>query len=138
MTAGIPGVGIGGIFYLASALLMPMRSLAAVLGGRPEEARWPVALQQASLAGAILATLWVTGWVLGGVVTAFIPEATTSAGGESVPQVRNVVKAGALILSLGTLSLVLVLVQAVRLALPVRPTPSNPPAIQRVSARPAA
>ena len=34
MTAGLPGVGIGGIFYLASAIMMPVRSLVATLSGR--------------------------------------------------------------------------------------------------------
>ncbi len=139
MTAGIPGVGIGGIFYLASALLMPMRSAVAVLTGRPEQARWPVALRQASLASGILVALWATGWMLGWIITTFVPEAATAAaGGTSGSEVRNVVKVGALLLSFGTLAVVLALVQLLRVALPVRPTAVNPAVVRCASARPAA
>lgn len=129
MTAGLPGVGIGGIFYLASALLMPMRSLVAVLSGRPGDARWPLALRQASLAAGILGVLWLTGLALAWLITAFVPQATSlAAAGSGTAEVRTVVKTGALLLSLGTLSLVLLLVQMMRLALPARPTPRNAPA----------
>lgn len=126
MTAGIPGVGIGGIFYLASALLMPLRSLAAVLGGRPEEARWRLALRQAAIAAGILGMLWATGVALGWIITAYIPQGATVVGGSAGgAEVRSVVKTGALLLSLGTLSVVLALVQVMRIALPVRATPGN-------------
>lgn len=129
MTAGLPGVGIGGIFYLASALLMPMRSLVAVLSGRPGDARWPVALRQASLAAGILGVLWLTGLALAWIITAFVPQGTSLvAAGSGAVEVRTVVKVGALLLSLGTLSLVLLLVQVARLALPARPTQRNAPA----------
>lgn len=138
MTAGLPGVGIGGIFYLASALLMPMRSLVAVLSGRSDEARWPVAIRQASLAAGILGALWLTGWALGWLLTAFVPEAATVATGASAGEVRSVVKVGALVVSLGTLAAVLALVQLVRVALPPRPTPRNTAASRNESARSAA
>lgn len=139
MTAGIPGVGIGGIFYLASALLMPMRSLAAVLGGRPQDARWPLALRQAAIAAGILGALWATGVALGWIITSFIPQgATVVAGGAAGGEVRSVVKAGALLLSLGTLSIVLALVQVLRLVLPVRATPTNTAVVPRARTRPAA
>lgn len=139
MTAGIPGVGIGGIFYIASALLMPMRSLVAVARGRPDEARWALALRQAGIAAAILATLWVTGIVLGWIITSFIPQgAAIVSDGSGGTEVRSVVKAGALLLSLGTLSVVLALVQVARVALPVRATPSNPEMSRAVRTRPAA
>lgn len=124
MTAGLPGVGIGGIFYLASALLMPVRSLASVLRGRSHEARWRLAVRQASIAASILAMLWATGWVLGWLITTFVPEATTvvGSGAGRSGEVHNVVKTGALLISLGTLSVVLAAVQLLRVALPARPT----------------
>lgn len=139
MTAGIPGVGIGGIFYLASALLMPMRSLVATARGRGDEARWPLALRQAGIALGILATLWVTGLALGWIITSFIPQAATMVpGGGTGAEVRSVVKTGALLLSLGTLSVVLALVQVLRVALPVSATPPNPTLAPRARTRPAA
>ena len=44
MTAGMPGTGIGGLFYLLSALLMPLRELWRLVasGGtyRPDVRAW--------------------------------------------------------------------------------------------------
>ena len=140
MTAGLPGVGIGGIFYLVSALIMPVRSLIAVARGRANEAHWSMALRQASLAAGILAALWVTGWALGWIIAHLIPEATriVTTGGRSTIEVRSVVRTSALLLSLGTLSAVLALVQVLRIALPAKPTERNRPDRTRSSARSAA
>jgi hypothetical protein len=122
MTAGLPGVGIGGIFYLASAIMMPVRSLIVVLAGRPHEARWRVALRQAAIAAGILVALWATGLALGWMIASLFPLASAVNGGSAAAHVRNVVRTSALLLSLGTLAAVLLLVQALRLVLPVRPT----------------
>ena len=65
MTAGLPGTGIGGLFYLISALLMPCREAFRALIGRGDRARGQVALQQGGLAVTILGAVWVTGLVLG-------------------------------------------------------------------------
>ena len=123
MTAGLPGVGIGGIFYLASAIMMPFRSAHAVLAGRAHEARWRVALQQAGIAGGILIVLWATGLALGWIITTMFPHAMViGATGAAHEHVRNVVRASALLLSFGTLAAVLMFVQVMRVVLPVRPT----------------
>ena len=126
MTVGIPGIGIGGIFYLVSALLMPMRSLGAVLSGRSHEARWPLAVRQFSMAATILAALWLTGWSLGWLMATLAPAAVTGAGAvANTTQVHNVVKTSALLLSFGTLAVVLTMVQVLRLTLSARPTVRN-------------
>lgn len=122
MTAGLPGVGIGGMFYLVSALLMPFRSLVATITGR--EARWAVALRQASIAlttiGVVWATLWGIGWLIATFSPALVVGATTAA---ATAPVRNVVRTATLLGSIGTLTLVLAGVQTLRLLLPPRPTP---------------
>jgi hypothetical protein len=123
MTAGLPGVGIGGIFYLASAIMMPMRSLVATVTGRAHEARWRVALQQAGIAAGILVVLWATGLALGWIITTAFPHAwITGTAGVAPAHVRNVVRTSALLLSFGTLAAVLSFVQLLRVTLPVRPT----------------
>src|SRR3954471_634116 len=100
MTAGLPGVGIGGIFYLASAIMMPVRSLYAVLSGRPHEARWRIALRQATIAAGILGALWSTGLVLGWIIAAAFPHAMVgSVAGAAPAHVQNVVRTSALLLS---------------------------------------
>lgn len=65
MTAGLPGTGIGGLFYLISALLMPFREAFLAIIGRGNRARSQMALQQGGLALTILGAVWVTGLVLG-------------------------------------------------------------------------
>jgi hypothetical protein len=140
MTVGLPGVGIGGIFYLVSALLMPVRSLVAVLRGRADEARWPLALRQAALAAGILGAVWATGWALGWIIAAFVPDAlwVVAPGGASPGAMRNVVRTTALALSFGTLAMVLALVQLLRVVLPAMPAERNRPGQSRTAARPAA
>lgn len=115
------------MFYLASALLMPMRSIWSVARGRPGDARWGVAMRQASLAAGILGTLWVTGWVLGWMIAAFMPETSTLGGSAAGGDVRNVVRISALALSFGTLGLVLLAVQLLRVLLPRARTVPVPP-----------
>jgi hypothetical protein len=140
MTVGLPGVGIGGIFYLVSALLMPVRSLVAVLRGRAEDARWPTVLRQSALALGILGALWLTGLALGWIIAHLMPEATrvVAGGGRSPGEVRSVVRTTAFALSLGTLAGVLALVQLLRVVLPAKPTERNRPGDARRSARTAA
>ena len=139
MTAGLPGVGIGGIFYLASAILMPVRSLYAVVTGRAHDARWRMALRQAAIAGGILGMLWLTGLALGWVITTAFPHAMIAGSGAAAPvHVRNVVCTSALLLSLGTLGVVLLVVQLLRIALPVRPTAHGDGAQPRRATRTAA
>jgi hypothetical protein len=139
MTAGLPGVGIGGIFYLASAIMMPARSLVAVVTGRAHEARWRVALQQAAIALGILVALWLTGLALAWIIATVFPHALiTSTAGAAPSHVRNVVRTSALLLSLGTLAAVLLFVQVLRVVLPVRPTEQGAGGQSRRTARTAA
>ena len=118
MTAGLPGAGIGGLFYLISALLMPVRSLYRALTGRGEP-RWGLALRQAALAAGILAGIWAAGWLLGALLVRGGAGAAGAgmAGGRagSAADVPNVVRTGALWFSLGTLAAVLALVRVGRL-----------------------
>ena len=65
MTAGLPGTGIGGLFYLISALMMPFREAFRAMAGRGDRARGQVALQQGGLAVTIVGAVWVTGIVMG-------------------------------------------------------------------------
>jgi hypothetical protein len=65
VTAGLPGTGIGGLFYLISALLMPLREVFRALIGKGDRARGQMAVQQGALALTILGAVWMTGLLLG-------------------------------------------------------------------------
>jgi hypothetical protein len=115
MTVGLPGVGIGGIFYLVSALLMPVRELGLAVRGDRSQRRWGVVARQSMIAAGILAALWGTGWLVGRLLMR-APLLSASLAGHSTSG-TNAVRVSALALSLGTLSLVLLTTQIVRYVL---------------------
>ena len=121
MTVGLPGSGIGGVFYLLSALAMPVdaaiRSLMSLLGVRTSERapRWDLVWRQFGIAVTIIASLWMVGWILASLLVAHptaLGQAQTTEIGKKLP---NVLRTGAVLISLGTLAAVLVTVQIARL-----------------------
>ena len=112
MIAGLPGTGIGGIFYLASALAMPLREAYRRVRGRsPGRGNWCVVAAQLAIAGGILGAMWVTGWLLGHALAAARPIARL---GTSLPS-GNVLRIASVTLALGTLAGVLAGVELLRL-----------------------
>ncbi|HYD53848.1 MAG TPA: hypothetical protein VEA99_14520 [Gemmatimonadaceae bacterium] len=141
MTAGLPGAGIGGLFYLASALLMPMRSLVLTLRGRGDEARWALAFRQSAMAAGVLLALWGTGLALGAALDGARVAARSSGGGGGLlaKAPTEALGAHALAFSIGTLLVVLLAVQIARAVVPQRPPrPADPPRDERLDDRSAA
>lgn len=64
MTAGIPGTGIGGLYYLLLAFLMPLAEVIQVLRGRSSWKRWLAIGMQLTNACGIIASLMGTSWLL--------------------------------------------------------------------------
>lgn len=123
MTVGLPGAGVGGIFYLLSALMMPVHaateSLLAALGVRRADERrsppWGMIWRQFATALGIIAGLWLTGWIIAAILRAHpaaLGQAQTAQTGRRLP---NVMRTAALIGSLATLGGVLLAVQIARL-----------------------
>ncbi|HSL69501.1 MAG TPA: hypothetical protein VK864_04625, partial [Longimicrobiales bacterium] len=104
MTAGLPGSGIGGLFYLIGAVAMPFRELARRLGGRPR--RGALVASQAALALSIIVALWATGWVLDwliyGAAAGSGKRATSLAN--AYARIPHVFRMTSLLVSLGTLA----------------------------------
>jgi hypothetical protein len=64
MTAGLPGTGIGGIFYLLLAVCMPAREFIRTVRGKTNLKRWGfITLQLLIVLGIILA-IWGEVWLL--------------------------------------------------------------------------
>lgn len=129
MTVGLPGSGIGGVFYLISALSMPVHaaieSVLCAAGVRANadrrSPRWSLVWKQFAIAVGIIAALWVTGLALAALLIAH-PNAlgsarTTEIGG----RLPNILRVGAIIVSVGTLSVVLAAVQVARLVMAAAP-----------------
>lgn len=64
MTAGLPGTGIGGIFYLLLAVLMPVREFFCLLRGKSSLRRWRAVGLQLSFVAGILLCMWGEVWGL--------------------------------------------------------------------------
>jgi len=66
MTVGLPGTGIGGLFYIVLAFMMPVREACMLIVGKGRSLkRWlAIGVQTANAAG-IVAGLWGIGWLIG-------------------------------------------------------------------------
>lgn len=65
MSVGLPGSGIGGLFYVVAALSMPLRQCYAAMRGDGQRGSWSLVLRQTAIALGVLAGIWVAGWALG-------------------------------------------------------------------------
>jgi hypothetical protein len=106
MTAGLPGTGIGGLFYITLALLMPIWELGRAAVGRATSGRVRMAAMQAAISLGILGAIWLTGLALSLVVAT---PASQSGGA-----LRMLYVAPALV-AFGTLAAVLAVVEIVAL-----------------------
>jgi fucose permease len=64
MTAGVPGSGIGGFFYLLSAILMPVKESVSIWQKKSSSASRRTVLRQAINAVGVMAGVWLTGWFI--------------------------------------------------------------------------
>jgi hypothetical protein len=65
MTAGLPGTGVGGLFYLLAALLLPLRLAWLRAGGRRERGHTTLVIRQLAMSVSMIAAVWLTGALLG-------------------------------------------------------------------------
>lgn len=79
MTAGLPGTGIGGVFYLLSALFMPIAEMVMTLRGESSAARWLLVLRQLTIAASILGAMWLLGLFAGIVFDLYMTAYSTEA-----------------------------------------------------------
>jgi fucose permease len=64
MTAGIPGSGIGGLFYLLCAFLMPAHELVSLCTGKSSPMSRRMVLRQVLNACGVFCGVWLTGWFI--------------------------------------------------------------------------
>ena len=115
MTPGVPGAGIGGLFYLASTVLLPFRSLVRRVRGQPDSLSARETMHSLAIAGGVVAGLWATGWVLALVVPdELLRSVTTSPPGTA--RARTVLPVATFATAVGTLLMVLIAVEIARLA----------------------
>lgn len=81
MNPGLPGMGLGGIFYLILVLLMPVRETYLTLRGRSNMERWRVVAFHLLMTSAIVGALIATGF---GLKQGFLYLASTNWIGPSI------------------------------------------------------
>jgi len=69
VNVGLPGTGIGGLFYLLAALLLPLLELRRTVRGRSSLRRWGLVIRQATIALGIIVVVWATTWIGGQVLS---------------------------------------------------------------------
>jgi len=114
VTAGLPGAGIGGIFYLLAALLAPAWEAVRALRDDGSPRRWRLVLRHFLLAVFILSGIWLTGWLIGVVLTS--PSIVGQRLGASVdPAYTQMIGRRMAMFTLTTLAVVLIAVEVLRL-----------------------
>ena len=117
MTPGIPGAGIGGLFYLAATMLLAVQQgwRRVFRRSTDNDSRGIGAL--GALALGIAAGVWLTGWMLGYAVSHDVLElgrASVSKTFADGGRVRNAIRVAAVLAGVVTLAAVLIGVEIVR------------------------
>lgn len=68
MTVGLPGTGIGGIFYLLLAVCMPAREFICTIRGKTNLKRWGFITLQLLIVLGIISAMWGEVWLLNGIL----------------------------------------------------------------------
>ena len=119
MTAGVPGSGIGGSFYLLSALLMPVHESVSICRKTSSCASRQAVGRQVLNAMGVLSGVWMTGW--------FISKSFSKVAASLHPEQQRVITVFnhiSLVYGLVTLLAVFLLVQILNVAL--RNVPAHP------------
>lgn len=133
MTPGIPGTGIGGLFYILSALFMPLVEISNRIRFRDRATPWRQITTQFAIASGILVALAVTAWFIL-PAPAVAPEVETVIAlpmtelTETDSHTNDVVKMLFIFGTLGVLLFVLSLVQVLRYVVKRDPGESTFPA----------
>ena len=105
MNVGLPGTGIGGMFYLLSALCMP---LVGALRREGAPTRWRVVRRQFLMALGIAAGMWIAGFLLAAMMGGIpLLAAAMRGGGADGRMALNVLQTATLVVSLSTLGLII-------------------------------
>jgi hypothetical protein len=64
MTAGLPGTGIGGLFFILSAFFMLVVEIVRTVRGRSSLARWRLVGRQVAIASAMVAAVTASVWAV--------------------------------------------------------------------------
>ena len=96
MSPGLPGIGLGGLFFIVSALFAPLPELVRTARGRSSRERWAGVARNLALALVMIAAINATLWVVRAAISG-----ETGGSIASAPLVALGITAGLLILVIG-------------------------------------
>lgn len=114
MVVGLPGTGIGGLFYLFMTFWMPVHELYRLVRGRSSLERWKFIAFNWIIVAGILGTLWLTMLVFKASLKWLGIEQPTGALGADLAQQTNMFFAQAGWASAMSLVALVVIVQVLR------------------------
>lgn len=106
MVAGMPGTGIGGLFYLLIALWMPIRELYFIVRKQSSPERWRIVKRHIFLTLCLIMGMWATGELIGRLLLHL-----RIINGQSA---HNILRLSPFLLMLATLMFVYLVVQVIR------------------------
>ena len=130
MTAGVPGLGLSGLFVIMSVLVMlPAR----LVRGRPHDVHPVRTASIVTMAVAIAATIWFS-WQF--TVAGRAPEAALTVGGTGAAHAGSqpllaLMRMPAIVISLAVVFGLIAVVELLAVALPTRKTRTEPPILRR-------
>ncbi len=107
MVAGMPGTGIGGVFYLLIALWMPIRELYLKVRRQSSPDRWRAVRRHMFITGWLIMGMWATGELIGRLLLQL-----RIINGQST---HNILGLSPFLLTLATFIFVYLVVQVIRL-----------------------
>lgn len=126
MTAGLPGTGIGGLFFILSAFFMIVVELQRTIRGKSSLARWRMVGRQAAVAAAMVAAVTVTIWLVHRLLFPAATTAETTAGNAPSGLTHQIVPFLPVLITLTVLALVLLTGYLAKFVFRHRETPAIP------------
>ena len=119
MNAGLPSAGIGGLFYLVSAILLPFRSGWRRLRGEPDKVTARTHIESVGISLGMLGGMWLAGWLLALVIpVSMLPHEIVGSGG--LAERHSLMRVSFFAIGVLTLVVVVSTVEVARLVLGVR------------------
>jgi hypothetical protein len=135
MTAGLPGTGIGGLFFILSAFFMIIVELGRTIRGNSSLARWRMVGRQAAVAAAMVAAVTVTIWLVHRLLFPAPSKAEAAGGKASSGLTHEIVPFVPLLITLAMLMLVLLTSYLAKFVFRHRVAPARPDTARRTQIR---
>lgn len=134
MFAGLPGIGVGTLFYVLAALWMPVRELPRLVQGKSSLSAWALILRQLFHAAGIIVTVMIAERALVAVLDSDHAQPLSPSNviyGELSTRVGGSILAAPMTASLLLLAGMLLTVEVLRLVVDKRDSEASLPPAQR-------